>query len=335
MELILRPPFWAINLDLMVLLEYIKRKDSAMKTTFLASENPWKTASAWSCAPRACGHSNPPRIASDIGLRAAWRRAFTLVELLVVILIISILIALLLPALAAARQEAQAIVCASNMRQFGLMFADYETEYQGAMWTSVDYQYGSFGALIADHRPDLPPILNLLQDFGTPYRLRVIGICPSEPLCPATEVPAYAQDDPMGWGFGWSYGMNGFLAYQLTWPPYSSNPIYQYWPRIALVQDPSQAGYLFEQNPIPQPTTVNPRTGQVMAAPAYNNVNYPPANYNPPVYPHDNNSNVLFMDGHVDSLTYQQMQGSGASPWETRPWMDINGDPIGVPQNTQ
>ncbi|NNM87688.1 MAG: prepilin-type N-terminal cleavage/methylation domain-containing protein [Phycisphaerae bacterium] len=48
------------------------------------------------------------------------RRGFTLVELLVVMMIISILIALLLPALAAARQDAQTIVCLSNLRQLGL-----------------------------------------------------------------------------------------------------------------------------------------------------------------------------------------------------------------------
>ena len=57
--------------------------------------------------------------------------AFTLVELLVVIAIIAILIALLLPLLKRAREQANAVVCQSNMRQLGIGFVAFAQDHQG------------------------------------------------------------------------------------------------------------------------------------------------------------------------------------------------------------
>ncbi|MHC4913309.1 MAG: type II secretion system protein, partial [Planctomycetota bacterium] len=53
------------------------------------------------------------------------RSGFTLVELLVVIAIIALLMSVLMPALARVRSQAKAVLCLSNMKQWGLAFSLY------------------------------------------------------------------------------------------------------------------------------------------------------------------------------------------------------------------
>lgn len=60
--------------------------------------------------------------------RSARRDGFTLVELLLVIAIIGLLVTLMVPAIQASRASSQLAQCSNNLRQFGVAFANFESQ---------------------------------------------------------------------------------------------------------------------------------------------------------------------------------------------------------------
>ncbi|MGR3295710.1 MAG: type II secretion system protein, partial [Candidatus Bathyanammoxibius sp.] len=99
-------------------------------------------------------------------------KGFTLIELLVVISIIALLMAILLPALQRARNQARAVVCQTNLKQWGTILALYTEENQGRLpATSLEFLWLLRGSSLIEGDPNKPDVYQDINAKG-------IALCP-------------------------------------------------------------------------------------------------------------------------------------------------------------
>jgi prepilin-type N-terminal cleavage/methylation domain-containing protein/prepilin-type processing-associated H-X9-DG protein len=147
---------------------------------------------------------------------------FTLVELLVVIGIIAVLIAILLPALQKARNAANTVSCASNIRQLTNCMLMYEQEYKGGLmphWTVAPVWQALLQPYVARIPSGLAP--GQIQTRNAIFR------CPAAPEKPTpdsdnspspspfqgyfTSNKVGSATDPGGFQIESGYGMHRYL----------------------------------------------------------------------------------------------------------------------------
>jgi len=220
------------------------------------------------------------------------KHGFTLIELLVVIAIIAILAAILFPVFAKARAKAYQTQCLSNIKQIGLAFHMYASDYDDMLPNVLNATYGWYTSY--PHSTFTQEQIAALVDKLNPYIMNgQLWFCPNDPWTGhRVEAADLDLDGDVDWADGvvsYSYCVQWYSWYDSGSGTYTEDPI---CPTLGLSggdflgRMPSQQCLMIDNGLTPDPSSN-------------------PADYETP-HAGGTVSNIVFWDGHAKSIPASQ-----------------------------
>ena len=230
------------------------------------------------------------------GNAPACKRGFTLIELLVVIAIIAILAAMLLPALSASRNSARAAHCASNLKQLGVAAHMYTADnqdycvpyhtpaytgdgkWENGFWTDARFWYVQLAPYAQEHMGQF----NEAQNASNNKRSGAARLT----IC---EANTYTMDQAVNYGWVDRVGYNT-----------QSSKSKHCYPTSRL-NYPELNGYCSDASGV----RLNRMGGNIVSE-----TDVPTAS-NMIAFPHSGRTNILFIAGHVESKSRDELNSQG------------------------